>query len=73
MSSVRSTFGAGTPGPTDLYLLEELFLLGLTGLAVHLDARRRGEGVFLANLGIPAPAIVAAALIIPSILEVVLP
>lgn len=72
VSVVRSTFGREASGGAELYLVEELVLLGLVGLAVHLDARRRGEDLFLANLGIPAAAVVAAALILPAILAAVL-
>lgn len=73
VSSVRSTFVDPSPGMPDLSVAEELLLLTITGLAVHLDARRRREDLFLGNLGITRAAIVAVSLIIPGVLELLLP
>ncbi len=49
--------------------VEKALILAVTGAAVFLDARRRGEDLFLGNLGIPGRAIVACALAIPLVLE----
>lgn len=73
LRSVRTSFFDGTADVTDLSLVEELALLAITGLAVYLDARRRREDLFLGNLGIPAAAFVAVALVLPLILEILLP
>jgi hypothetical protein len=43
------------------------------GTAVYLDARRRDEDIFLANLGVPGGWIGVAALPIPLLLEILIP
>jgi hypothetical protein len=48
------------------------FLILMVALAVWMDARRRNETVFLANLGVPAHAIVLCAVILPASLELFL-
>jgi hypothetical protein len=60
----------GIPQPD---LAQKFLILGVVGLAVWLDARRRDEDLFLANLGVPGFAIVATALIVPLLLEGILP
>lgn len=55
---------------TDPGLLVILLILCVVALATWLDARRRGEDLFLANLGVPAHAIALTALILPILLEI---
>jgi hypothetical protein len=57
----------------DPVILQEVFLLGLVALAVALDARRRGEDLFLANLGVPLRAIALSALPVALVLELLVP
>ena len=45
-------------GIGDPNVLQELFILALVGWLVLWDARRRDEDLFLANLSVPAWAIV---------------
>lgn len=51
----------------------ELALLALVVGTVLLDARRRGEDLFLGNLGIPAWSIGLAALPVAALLELLVP
>ena len=51
----------------------EIALLGVVGLAVWADARRRSEDLFLGNLGIPSWTIVVLAIPLAFILELVVP
>jgi hypothetical protein len=53
-------------------LLGAAWILAMVGLAAYLDARRRGEDLFLANLGVPGWAPAAMALPLPILLESVL-
>lgn len=55
------------PGP-----LETVWILGMVGLAVYLDARRRNEDLFLANLGVSGWAPAVLALSLPTLAELVL-
>ena len=48
-------------------------LLLTVAVAVYLDARRRGEDIFLGNLGVRGVWIGVAALPIPLLLEFVIP
>lgn len=50
-----------------------VLLIGIVGLAVWLDARRRGESRFLANLGISSLAVPLLAAALPALLEVFIP
>jgi hypothetical protein len=52
-------------------VLEEAFILAVVPLAVFLDARRRGEDVFLGNLGISSGVIAGYALPLAALMEVV--
>lgn len=56
----------------DPNFLQSAWILGAVALIVFLDARRREEDVFLANLGVPGGAIAIAGLPIPLLLETVL-
>jgi hypothetical protein len=58
---------------TDPELATEVCLLPIVALAVVLDARRRGEDIFLGNLGIPAWSIALVALPIATLLELLVP
>jgi hypothetical protein len=51
----------------------EMLVLGVVGLAVLLDARRRSEDLFLGNLGIPAIAIALCALPLAVVAELLIP
>jgi hypothetical protein len=53
--------------------VQEIFILGVVAAAVVLDARRRREDLFLANLGVGLPAMVAWALPLALILELLVP
>lgn len=57
----------------DPAILQEMFLLAIVALAVALDARRRGEDLFLANLGVPIRAIALSALPFAFLLELLVP
>lgn len=48
-------------------------LVVIVVVAVHLDARRRGETLFLANLGVSERWIALTALPLPLLLELLLP
>lgn len=50
-------FLAAFAGLGDLNVLQEAFVILVAGALVLLDARRRNEDVFLANLGVPGWAI----------------
>ena len=54
-------------------LAQSVLVVAVVALAVWLDARRRREDLFLANLGIPAWAIAVGALPFPILLEWWLP
>lgn len=54
-------------------VLEEIFILAVVGVVVVIDARRRGEDLFLGNLGIPVIAIFGYALPLALLFEVVVP
>lgn len=60
--------GAADPG-----LATELALLAVVAGTVVLDARRRGEDLFLGNLGIPTWSIGLAALPVTALLELLVP
>jgi hypothetical protein len=49
----------------------QLLLIAIVALVVGMEANRRGERLFLANLGIPFRTVVSSALLVPAILEVV--
>ena len=66
---VALAFG-GVPNPG---LGTELALLPIVAGAVLLDARRRGEDLFLANLGVSAWSITLLALPIAALLEAFVP
>lgn len=51
----------------------ESLILGVVGLAVWMDARRRAEDVFLGNLGIPSWTIAALAVPMALLAEVIVP
>jgi hypothetical protein len=51
----------------------EVLVLGVVGLAVLLDARRRSEDLFLGNLGIPAIAIAVCARPLAAVAELLVP
>jgi len=55
-----------------LTLSAKAFLILMVALAVWLDARRRGETLFLANLGIPSHAPVLSAVVLPASFEFLL-
>lgn len=57
-------------GPLPMFA--KAFLILMVALAVWMDARRRNETVFLANLGVPTHAIVLCAVILPASLELFL-
>jgi len=59
--------------PPDQALPAEVGILAVVAVAVWLDARRRGEDLFLANLGIPGWAIAIAGLPAAFVLEVLVP
>ena len=50
---------AASAGLLEMNLLQAAFVTALAGVLVLLDAARRGEDLFLANLGIPLAALVA--------------
>ena len=54
-------------------MVAEIALLGVVGLAVWVDARRRAEDVFLGNLGIPGWAIATLAIPVALLAELVVP
>ena len=56
----------------DPNFLQSIWILGAVALIVFLDARRREEDVFLANLGVPGGVIAVAGLPLPLLLEVLL-
>ena len=60
-------------GISDLDVAAKAMLIGVVALTVGVDSVRRGEHIFLGNLGIPLSASIGLALPIPVILEVVLP
>ncbi len=60
-------------GVADPGLGTELALLPIVAGTVLLDARRRGEDLFLGNLGIPAWSIALLALTIAALLEALVP
>lgn len=51
----------------------EIALLGVVALVVWLDARRRSEDLFLANLGIPGWAIALFAVPLATLAELLVP
>jgi hypothetical protein len=63
----------GMAGVTDPGLLVEGAALGVVAAAVWLDARRRSEDLFLANLGIPAWTIAVLSLPIALVAELLVP
>ena len=65
-------FAAAFVGITTPNGLQVLLILGAVGLAVRLDARRRNEDLFLANLGIAVWAIPALAIGPPLLIELFL-
>lgn len=60
--------GVGDPNP-----VQEALILGVVAWMAIWDARRRGEDVFLANLGIPRTGIAMAATFGAACLEVLVP
>jgi len=44
---------AGIAEVADPNVLQEVWILAIVGVGVLLDARRRGEDLFLGNLGVP--------------------
>jgi len=60
--------GVANPG-----LVIEIALLPVVATVVLLDARRRGEDVFLGNLGIPAWSIAGVVVPIAALLETLVP
>jgi hypothetical protein len=59
-------FGLVVPTP-----IAAAVIVGITMLAVFLDLRRRRELLFLGNLGIPDPVILALAALMPMTGEIV--
>ena len=53
--------------------LTEMGIIGVVGLVVLLDARRRSEDLLLGNLGIPTRAIALMAFLVALLLELVVP
>jgi hypothetical protein len=60
-------------GIVDANTAVKLLILGTVAIVVYLDARRRDEDLFLANLGISGPAISVAALPVPLLAELLAP
>lgn len=60
-------------GNVDLNVATKVLVICIIAVTVGGDAVRRGEHIFLGNLGIPLSAIIGLALPIPVLLEVVLP
>lgn len=52
--------------------LVKLGILAVVGTTVYLDARRRGEDMFLGNLGVAGVWIAAVSIPIPALLEFVI-
>ena len=59
-------------GMLELNLLQAAFVTACAGLLVLLDARWRGEDLFLGNLGIPLLALVAVGALPALLAEIVL-
>lgn len=68
-----SRLAAAFVGIWDPNPAEEALILGVAALAVYLDARRRGEDLFLANLGIRPWVIPAWALPVALLAEFLVP
>lgn len=64
---------AGLANLATLNTLQGIWVLVVVAVGVWLDARRRGEDIFLGNLGIPGWAIGICALPAAALLEVVVP
>lgn len=56
----------GLPNPNGA---QKFLILTAVAVAVFFDARRREEDILLGNLGVPAPAIGATALLLPLLFE----
>jgi hypothetical protein len=70
---VAVRLAAGFAQIHDPNVLQEVFILTVVGAAVFVDARRRGEDLFLGNLAVPAGAIFGWALPLAILLEAVVP
>jgi hypothetical protein len=49
----------------------QVLLLAIVALVVGIEANRRGEHLFLANLGVPFPTVVSSGLLVPAVIEAV--
>jgi hypothetical protein len=68
---LRLAFLAIPAGPPTLPI--RFLLVVIVALAIWLDARRRGELRFLANLGVSPSAAIAVSVALPTVLEFVIP
>lgn len=58
---------------SDPNVLQEAYIVGLAGILVLLDARRRGEDLFLANLQVSGAAVSLWGASVAFLLEVLVP
>ena len=70
---VAVRIGGAFAGIANPDLIQEVFILGVVGVALVVDVRRRNENLFLGNLGVSLAAIVTVALSGAAILESLVP
>ncbi len=64
---------AALGGISEFDVAAKVLVICIVAVTVGVDSVRRGEHIFLGNLGIPLSASIGLALSIPILLEVVLP
>lgn len=68
-----SSLFTGSEATLSMSVMGKVALLAIVAVVIRMESLRRGEGQFLANLGVPAGAMVGPGLLVPLLMEIVLP
>lgn len=63
----------GSEATLSMSLVGKVALLAIVAAVLRMESLRRGEGQFLANLGVPVGAAVVPGLLVPVLMETILP